>query len=55
MEQTLQKQEQLALHLCTDYQCKYKKKRVKKKEATIAVLHSASVFSVFCKLISFLA
>lgn len=45
MEQTLQKQEQLALHVCTDYQCKYKK-RVKKK-ATIAVLHSASVFSQF--------
>lgn len=48
MEQTLQKQEQLALHLCTDYQCKYKKKKSKKKEeATIAVLHSASVFSQF--------
>lgn len=49
MEQTLQKQEQLALHLCTDYQCKYKKKKKskKKEEATIAVLHSASVFSQF--------
>lgn len=46
MEQTLQKQEQLALHSCTDYQCKYKK-GVKKKKATIAVLHSASVFSQF--------
>lgn len=32
MEQTLQKQEQLALHLCTDYQCKYKKKKSKKKK-----------------------
>lgn len=33
MEQTLQKQEQLALHLCTDYQSKYKKgvKKEKKK------------------------
>lgn len=32
MEQTLQKQEQLALHLCTDYQCKYKKKKKSKKK-----------------------
>lgn len=39
MEQTLQKQEQLALHLCTDYQCKYKKKKSKKKKKPLLLFY----------------
>lgn len=39
MEQTLQKQEQLALHLYTDYQCKYKKKKSKKKKKPLLLFY----------------